>query len=42
MPTEVLKGKKKLYDKLFTSEPEKFDILLPTIQKMIDSFQITK
>ena len=40
MSVELLKGNK-LYDLLFTSEPEKFDVLLPTIQKMIDSFQIT-
>jgi eukaryotic-like serine/threonine-protein kinase len=40
MSIEVLKGNKQ-YDMLFTSEPEKFDNLLPTIQKMIDSFQIT-
>jgi hypothetical protein len=37
---EILKGNK-LYDILFTAEPEKYDILLPTVQKMIDSFQIT-
>jgi hypothetical protein len=36
----ILNGKK-LYEMLFTSEPEKFDILLPTVQRMIDSFQIT-
>jgi PsbP-like protein len=31
-----------MYELLFTSEPEKFDLLLPTVQKMINSFQITK
>jgi PsbP-like protein len=36
----VLKGNK-LYELQFTSEPEKYDILLPTVQRMIDSFQIT-
>ena len=36
----VLKGNK-LYEMLFTSEPEKYDILLPTVQRMVDSFQIT-
>jgi hypothetical protein len=41
MDTYVLKGNK-MYELLFTSEPEKFDILLPTVQRMIDSFQITK
>jgi serine/threonine-protein kinase len=40
MLTDIRKGNK-LYDLLFTSEPEKFDNLLPIIQKMIDSFQIT-
>ena len=40
MLVEVLKGNK-LYDILYTAEPEKYDKLLPTIQKMIDSFQIT-
>ena len=36
----ILKGNK-LYELQFTSEPEKYDILLPTVQRMIDSFQIT-
>ena len=36
------KGKQtQLYEMLFTSEPEKYDILLPTVQRMVDSFQIT-
>lgn len=40
MQIEMLKGDKQ-YDFLYTSEPGKYDKLLSTIQKMIDSFQIT-
>jgi hypothetical protein len=40
MHIEALNGNKE-YEILFTSEPDKYDSLLPTIQKMIDSFQIT-
>lgn len=41
MLIEIIKGNKQ-YELLYTAEPEKYDMLLPTIQKMIDSFQITK
>jgi hypothetical protein len=41
MLVEILKGDKN-YELLYTSEPEKYDQILPTIQKMIDSFEITK
>jgi hypothetical protein len=36
----ILKANK-LYELKFTSDPEKYDILLSTVQRMIDSFQIT-
>lgn len=41
MLVEMLKGDKQ-YEILYTSEPDKYDTLLPTIQKMVNSFQITK
>ena len=41
MSIELLNGNKQ-YDILFTSGPEKYDSLLPTIQKMVDSFQTNK
>ncbi|HLN33739.1 MAG TPA: hypothetical protein VK250_00500 [Nitrososphaeraceae archaeon] len=41
MLIEILNGGK-LYEILFRTETERFDVLLPIILKMINSFQITK
>ena len=40
MLIETIKGDK-IYEILYTTEPERYDELLPIIQEMINSFQIT-